>query len=211
MYLILLGAPGAGKGTQAKFLQDLLQVPQISTGDMLRAARKSGSELGQRVQAVMDAGDLVSDDIVLDLVKDRLHREEANGAIFDGYPRTIEQAEALAGLEGVELAHVISIEVPDSELIERLGGRRTCRACGAMFHTKFKAPAVAGVCDVCSGELYQRKDDNDESIRNRLAVYTDSTAPLLNFYEGRGLLRRVDGVGSMSEITSRIEAMIGRA
>ena len=150
MNLVLLGAPGAGKGTQAKLLMETFSIPQISTGDMLRAALKSGSELGQRIKAVMEAGDLVSDEIILELVQDRLSQADAaNGAIFDGFPRTVAQAEALTGQLGVVIDHVLSIEVPEEDLVQRLGGRRTCRSCGTMYHVVFNKPATEGVCGVC--------------------------------------------------------------
>ena len=209
MFLILLGAPGAGKGTQAKILQETLGIPQISTGDMLRAARKSGSELGNKVAAVMDSGSLVTDEIILALVEEKLATSQAKGAIFDGFPRTVGQAEALGQLQGVEIAHVLSIEVPKGALVSRLSGRRTCRSCGAMFHVEYKPAKVAGKCDVCGGETYQRKDDNEESITNRLNVYEENTATLIRYYEDKGLLRAIDGVGEMSEITARIQQVLG--
>jgi len=210
MFLILLGAPGAGKGTQAKLLQATYGIPQISTGDMLRAARASGSELGKRVQAVMDGGGLVSDEIVLALVEERLTQDDAaGGAIFDGFPRTVAQAEALGQLSGVTIDHVLSIDVPESRLVRRLAGRRTCRSCGAMYHLDFKPTAREGVCDACGGETYQRADDNEDSIKNRLSVYHDNTAPLISYYAGKGLLREIDGVGELSDVTARIEAVVG--
>jgi len=210
MHLILLGAPGAGKGTQAKVLQELLGVPQISTGDMLRAAKKSGSELGNKVAAIMDQGNLVSDDIVLALVQERLNASDADsGAIFDGYPRTASQAAALSHLPGVSIDHVLSINVPEEQLVRRLCGRRTCRQCGAMYHLDYKPSATAGVCDDCGGETYQRADDNEGSIRNRLKVYHESTAPLVRYYSEQSLLREVNGVGSMTDVTERIQTILG--
>lgn len=209
MNLILLGAPGAGKGTQAKVLTRRLGIPQVSTGDMLRAARASGSELGERVAAVMDDGRLVSDEIILALISDRLKQPDAGGGvIFDGFPRTVAQADGLVAL-GVGIDHVLSIDVPEGLLVERLGGRRTCRACAAMFHVEFKAPAKEGVCDKCSGELYQRADDNEDSIRNRLGVYHQDTAPLVRYYSEKGLLREIQGTGTPHEVTARINAVIG--
>lgn len=208
MHLILLGAPGAGKGTQAKVLQESLGIPQISTGDMLRAARKSGTELGQRVAALMDSGALVSDAVVLELVKERLSQSDAaGGAIFDGYPRTTAQADALGNL--VEIDRVLSIEVPEVELVARLAGRRTCRGCGTMYHVAFKPTEIEGVCDTCGGETYQRADDNEESIKNRLGVYQDNTAPLIQYYAERNLLAEIDGVGAPSDITARIQQALG--
>lgn len=209
MFLIMLGAPGAGKGTQAKILQAEFGIPQISTGDMLRAAKKSGNELGQRVQAVMDAGKLVSDEIILDLIRERVAQDDAaNGAIFDGFPRTLAQAAALDTIESVTIDHVLSIEVPDDFIVERLSGRRTCRQCGTMSHVKFQPTAVEGVCDVCGGETYQRADDNEESIRKRMVEYREKTAPLVNYYTDKGLLRSVDGVGDVADITTRLRAAI---
>ena len=209
MFLIMLGAPGAGKGTQAKILQQGLGIPQVSTGDMLRAARSSGSELGRRVQAVMDAGNLVSDEIILDLIRHRVAQTDAaNGAIFDGFPRTLAQAEALDALEGVKIDGVLMIDVPDEFIVTRLSGRRTCRQCGAMSHVEFSPTSVEGTCDVCGGETYQRADDNEESIRKRMVEYRDKTAPLVDFYTTKGLLRKVDGVGKVADVTSRLQAAL---
>ena len=205
MSLIMLGAPGAGKGTQAKILQRELEIPQVSTGDMLRAARRSGSELGQRVQAVMDAGQLVSDEIILDLIRHRVAQTDAaQGVIFDGFPRTLAQAEALDALDGVQIEGVLLIDVPDEFIVERLSGRRTCRQCGAMSHVQFSPTSVEGICDACGGETYQRADDNEESIRKRMVEYREKTAPLVNFYTKRGLLRKVNGVGDVADITARL-------
>ena len=209
MFLIMLGAPGAGKGTQAKILMGEFDIPQISTGDMLRAAKKSGSELGQRVQAVMDAGQLVSDEIILDLIRHRVAQPDAsNGAIFDGFPRTLAQAEALGDLEDVDIDHVLMIDVSDDFIVERLSGRRTCRNCGAMAHVTFAPTTVEGTCDECGGEMYQRADDNEESIRKRMVEYREKTAPLVNYYSEKGLLRKVDGVGEVADITSRLRAAL---
>lgn len=208
MHLVLLGAPGAGKGTQAKVLEAMLGIPQVSTGDMLRAARAAGSELGQRVQAIMDRGELVSDEIVLELVADRLRQPDAaRGAIFDGFPRTVAQAEALEKLQPVD--RVISIEVPGEDLVGRMSGRRTCRSCGRMYHIAFNPPDSAGVCDACGGELYQRADDNETSIRHRLQVYLEKTAPLIAYYAKKGLLSEVSGTGDMDEVTARVMAVVG--
>jgi adenylate kinase len=210
MFLILLGAPGAGKGTQARLLQDQYGIPQISTGDMLRAARRSGSDLGKRVQAVMDSGGLVSDEIVLALVQERLTADDVNkGAIFDGFPRTVAQAEALGALAGVSIDHVLSVEVPQADLVKRLEGRRTCRKCGAMFHTEYQPTTVSGVCDVCGGATEQRADDKKESIMNRLSVYHDNTAPLISYYAAKGLLREINGAESQSTVTASINAVVG--
>ena len=208
MFIILLGAPGAGKGTQAKAMCQQLEIPQVSTGDMLRAARKSGSELGKQVAAVMDGGGLVSDGMVLGLIDERLKQSDATrGVIFDGFPRTVAQADGLAKL-GVAIDHVISIEVPADLVIARLGGRRTCPDCGAMFHVEFNKSKVEGVCDACGGALYQRADDNAESIKNRLQVYRESTEPLIRYYSERGLLREVDGTGSPDDVLGRVRGVI---
>jgi adenylate kinase len=210
MYLIFLGAPGAGKGTQAKVLSEQLGVPHISTGDMLRAAQASGSALGQKIQDVMSSGGLVSDDIILELIEKRLKEDDArNGAILDGFPRTVAQAEGLGQIEGISLSHVISLDVDENLLVNRLTGRRTCKACGAMFHVEFKPPATVGTCDACSGELYQREDDNESSIRNRLAVYHSNTAPLICYYSDKGLLREVSASGNPDEVTSRVKTVLG--
>jgi adenylate kinase len=209
MHLVLLGAPGAGKGTQAKMLENLLDIPQISTGDMLRIAMAEGTALGKEVQDCINSGNLVSDAIVLGLIKERLEKADAtNGAIFDGFPRTIEQAEALGHLEGVSIDHVISIDVPQENLIMRLSGRRTCRDCGGMFHIVFKPPVTDGVCNDCGGELYQRADDNEQSIRQRLEVYSKSTEPLVRFYTERGSLREVSGIGQPNDVSNRIASIL---
>jgi adenylate kinase len=207
-HIVLLGGPGAGKGTQAKLLLDKLLIPQISTGDMLRAARKSGSELGTRVATIMDEGKLVSDEIVLELVQERLTQPDAaNGAMFDGYPRTTGQAVALEEL--VSIDHVILIDVSADTLLERVTGRRTCRNCGAMFHVSFKPQAEEGVCDVCGGETYQRTDDNEQSMGKRVDAWRSTRAALVPFYSEKRLLRKVDGIGTMPEITARIEKALG--
>ena len=208
MRLILLGPPGAGKGTQAKRLIERYGIPQISTGDILRAAVREGTELGKKAKQYMDAGQLVPDEVVIGIIRERLKEADcAKGFILDGFPRTVPQAEALKSVLaelGQALDHVVSIEVPDEDLVERLTGRRTCRKCGAMYHVKFTPPKQEGVCDKCGGELYQRDDDKEETIRARLKVYHDQTAPLVEFYNEEGLLRRIDGVGSVDEIYGRI-------
>ncbi len=208
MNLILLGPPGAGKGTQAKMLMDKYDIPQISTGDILRAAVKDGTEMGRQAKEYMDAGKLVPDEVIIGIVKDRLKEDDCqNGYMLDGFPRTVPQAEALdAMLKEMDskIDHVISIEVPDEELIERLTGRRTCRECGSGFHLKFDPPKTEGVCDKCGGELYQRDDDNVETVTNRLKVYKDQTQPLIDYYQGQGLIRPIDGMGGIKEIFERI-------
>ncbi len=208
MRLILLGPPGAGKGTQAKRLIDRYGIPQISTGDILRAAVREGTELGKTAKQYMDAGELVPDEVVIGIIEERLKEPDcAKGYILDGFPRTVAQADALTDVlarMGQSIDHVVSIEVPDEELVERLTGRRTCRNCGAMYHVKFSPPKKPGVCDKCGGELFQRDDDKEETIRARLKVYQDQTAPLIAYYEKAGLLRRVSGVGTVDEIYERI-------
>jgi len=213
MRIILLGPPGAGKGTQAKLLIERLQVPQISTGDMLRAAVKDGTPLGKQAKAFMDRGALVPDDVIIGLVRERLQSPDcARGYILDGFPRTVAQAEALektlADLR-LSLDHVLCLDVPSEDLVVRIAGRRTCRQCGAMSHVRFSPTARDGVCDVCGGETYQRDDDREETVRRRLTVYADQTAPLARFYEGRGLLRRVAGTGEIGEIFARMVRSLG--
>ena len=213
MRIILLGPPGAGKGTQAKLLIERLQVPQISTGDMLRAAVKDGTPLGKQAKAFMDRGALVPDDVIIGLVRERLQSPDcARGYILHGFPRTVAQAEALektlADLR-LSLDHVLCLDVPSEDLVVRIAGRRTCRQCGAMSHVRFSPTARDGVCDVCGGDTYQRDDDREETVRRRLTVYADQTAPLARFYEGRGLLRRVAGTGEIGEIFARMVRSLG--
>jgi len=213
MRVILLGPPGAGKGTQAKLLIVRLGVPQISTGDMLRAAVAAGTPLGREAKRFMDRGALVPDAVIVGLVRERLQAPDCGrGYILDGFPRTVAQAEALdTALNELRavLDHVLCLEVPSEELIARIAGRRTCRACGAMYHVRFSPSKREGVCDVCGGETYQRDDDREETVRQRLTVYADQTAPLIRFYEGRGLLRRIAGTGEISEIFARMVHSLG--
>ena len=211
MNIILLGPPGAGKGTQAARLIAKYGIPQISTGDMLRAALKEGTPLGLEAKTYMDKGALVPDSVVIGLVKERIQKPDcAKGYMLDGFPRNVSQAEALDSMLAElsqKIDHVVCVEVPSSELLGRLTGRRTCRACGAGFHIRFDPPKKEGVCDKCGGELYQR--DNEATVSSRLKVYDDQTKPLIDYYEKQGKLRRVDGVGSMSEIFERITAILG--
>lgn len=205
---MLLGAPGAGKGTQAKRLVARMGVPQISTGDMLRAAVANGTELGLRAKAFMDGGQLVPDELVIGIVRERLSAADcAKGYILDGFPRTVEQAEALDAF--APLDRVVEIEVDPEDVVERLSGRRTCKACGAIYHVVHTPPAVEGVCDACGGALYQRSDDQEASIRERLVEYAKKTEPLSRWYEERGLLARVEGKGSPGEVYGRIAAVLG--
>ena len=213
MNIILLGPPGAGKGTQAKMLIDAYGIPQVSTGDMLRAAVKNQTPLGLEAKKFMDAGQLVTDEVVIGLAKDRIAEPDAaKGFMLDGFPRTVPQAEALdkvlAGM-GKNIDHVISIEVASEELLGRLTGRRTCKACGQGFHVMFDPPKAAGKCDKCGGELYQRDDDNEATVSNRLKVYDAQTKPLIDYYQAKGLLRPIDGVGSIDAIFGRIKAVLG--
>lgn len=214
MRIILLGAPGAGKGTQAQFITEQFGIVQISTGDMLRAAVKAGTELGLQAKAVMDSGGLVSDDIIIGLVKERIQQDDcARGFLFDGFPRTIPQAEALVSA-GVAIDHVLEIAVPDDEIVSRLGGRRVHEASGRVYHVDHNPPKVAGKDDVTGDDLVQRDDDREETVRRRLGVYHDQTAPLVGFYqsmsgEGAPRYHRVEGVGSLDDIKARITAALG--
>ena len=193
MKLILLGAPGAGKGTQAEVLCQALSIPAISTGNTLREALKSGTEMGMRAKSYMDAGQLVPDDVVIGIIKERLQQDDCqNGFILDGFPRTIPQAEALDAM-GVQIDRVIDIEVPDEKIVARMSGRRVCEKCGASYHTEYLKPAVDGVCDKCAGALVQRKDDHPDTVKARLAVYHEQTEPLKDYYEKQGKLRIVEG------------------
>jgi len=210
--IILLGPPGAGKGTQAQRLQAERGMIQLSTGDMLRAAVKSGSPVGLKAKAVMEAGELVSDAIVSALIGERLDDMGEAGAIFDGYPRTHAQAEALDLLLAERrrtLDHVIELCVDEDALVERIAGRFTCARCGAGYHDTFKRPLVDGVCDVCgSTEFLRRPDDNEQTVRTRLVEYRAKTAPILPYYEARGLVRRIDGMGSVETVAAEIDAIL---
>ncbi|MCM1577344.1 MAG: adenylate kinase [Ruminococcus sp.] len=193
MNLILLGAPGAGKGTQAEVISAELGIPQISTGNILRAAVKNGTEWGLKAKSAMDAGDLVPDDVVIGILKDRIAESDcAKGFILDGFPRTVPQAEALETM-GVAIDKVIEISVPDEDIKNRLGGRRVCESCGASYHVEFNPTKAEGVCDKCGGNVVQRADDAPETVLNRLATYHEATAPLVDFYKGKGKLTTVEG------------------
>jgi adenylate kinase len=213
MRIILLGPPGAGKGTQAKLLIERLGVPQISTGDMLRAAVKAGTPLGREAKAYMDRGALVPDGVIIGLVRERLQSADCiRGYILDGFPRTVAQAEALEKTLldlRLSLDHVLCLEVPPEDLVVRIAGRRTCRVCGAMFHVRFSPAKRDGVCDACGGETYQRDDDREDTVRRRLEVYAQQTEPLVRFFEGRGLLRRIAGTGEIPEIFARMVESLG--
>ncbi len=213
MNIVFLGPPGAGKGTQAKKIAEKYGIPQISTGDMFREHLSKGTELGQKAKEYMDKGQLVPDEIVLGMVEERLKQPDCEkGFILDGFPRTVPQAEALDKLlekMGKKIDYAICIDVPDDELVKRLTGRRTCKNCGMMYHVIFKPPKEEGKCDVCGGELYQRADDNEETVRNRLKVYHEQTEPIIQFYEKKGVLHRIDGMGSIDEIFDRIVKVLG--
>ncbi len=213
MNLILFGPPGAGKGTQAKFIVDQFSIPQISTGDMLRAAVKAGSELGLKAKSVMDSGGLVSDDLVLALVKERLSSSDCKqGFILDGFPRTLAQADGLLQVLdaiGKSIDHVISLDVDNGEIVKRLSGRRTCSVCGKGYHVLYDAPRVDDVCDVCGAPLIQRDDDSEHTVKNRLDVYEQQTAPLKNYFEAKSLLRHVNGCGSINDIQKQICTCLG--
>lgn len=210
MKLILLGAPGAGKGTQADILKKKLNVPTISTGNILRAAVKNGTPTGLRAKEYMDAGRLVPDEVIIGIIQERLQESDcANGYILDGVPRTIAQAEAMEKA-GINFDAVVSIEVADEVIMERMSGRRVCESCGASYHLVAVPPKVAGVCDSCGGKLVQRKDDAPETVKDRLAVYHKETEPLKDFYAQRGLLKSVENQPSVEATTAAILKALGR-
>ncbi|HTC18837.1 MAG TPA: adenylate kinase [Stellaceae bacterium] len=217
MNLILLGPPGAGKGTQAKRLEERFGLDQLSTGDMLRAERASKSPLGQRVQSIMDSGQLVSDDIMIDLIAariDRLDKGPGNhkGFILDGFPRTVPQAEALDAMlakKGLKLDHVIEMRVDEAALVDRIAGRYACAKCGAGYHNRFQRPKLNGVCDLCGGrEFIRRADDRPETVKARLKAYREQTAPILPYYRAKGVLHTVDGMAPIDRVTEQIEEVL---
>jgi adenylate kinase len=212
--IILLGPPGAGKGTQAKRLEERRGMVQLSTGDMLRSAREAGTPMGLRVRAVMDRGELVSDAIVSALIGEHLDQGTTNGAIFDGYPRTQPQAEALEMLleeRGRKIDHVIELVVDEEALVTRITGRFTCANCGAPYHDMLHSPRVEGMCDVCGGNDFKRRpDDNEQTVRTRMAEYREKTAPILPFYKAKGLVRRVDGMAAVDAVSAEIDAILDK-
>ena len=210
MKIIMLGAPGAGKGTQAKKIAEKYGIPHISTGDIFRANIKEGTELGKKAKEYMDQGALVPDSLTLDLIMDRFKAPDcANGYVLDGFPRTIPQAEALTKTlaeAGAAMDYAINVEVPDEAIVERMSGRRACLKCGATYHIVYNAPKTEGVCDTCGEELVLRKDDAPETVLNRLSVYHEQTQPLIDYYQKQGILREVDGTKELNEVFEAIIA-----
>ena len=213
MKIIMLGAPGAGKGTQAKMLAEKYSIPHISTGDIFRANIKEGTELGKKAKEYMDKGLLVPDELVVDLVIDRFKADDCrNGYILDGFPRTIPQAEALdaaLAAQGEKMDYAINVEVPDENIVNRMSGRRACVGCGATYHIKYNPTKVEGICDVCGKELILRDDDNPETVLNRLKVYHDQTQPLIDYYGKAGIVKEVDGTVDMNDVFNAIVEILG--
>jgi len=214
--LVLLGPPGAGKGTQARMLEQQFGLVQLSTGDLLRAAVKAGTDAGRKAGAVMEAGDLVSDEIVIAILRDRLQQTDcAHGVILDGFPRTAVQAAALDALmaeTGQGIRAAISLEVDDAAMVTRISGRYTCANCGEGYHDRFKTPAIEGVCDQCGGtEMTRRADDTAETVASRLRAYHAQTAPLIDYYDGRGVLARVDAMGDIDAVAQALTAVVREA
>ncbi len=212
MILILLGAPGVGKGTQGALISKEYNIPQISTGDILRNEVKNKTELGKKAKVYMDKGELVPDDVIIGMMENRIKQDDCkNGFILDGFPRTVAQAEAFDEMlkkNGLELDKVLLIDVPEEEIIERLTGRRVCPSCGAVYHIKNNPPKKEGICDQCGSELVQRDDDKEEVVRNRLEVYKKNTMPLINYYTKTSKLVKIDGTGEINEIFERIKKVL---
>ena len=213
MKIIMLGAPGAGKGTQAKKIADLCNIPHISTGDIFRANIKNNTELGQKAKTYMDKGELVPDELVVDLIMDRFKEADcANGYVLDGFPRTIPQAEALdkaLSANGESVDYAVNVEVPDENIINRMSGRRACVGCGATYHIQFNPTKVEGICDACGEKLILRDDDKPETVKNRLSVYHEQTQPLIDYYKNQGILKSVDGTQPMDEVFKAIVTILG--
>lgn len=208
MKLILLGAPGAGKGTQAEKICEKFEIPAISTGNIIRAALKEGTEMGLKAKSYMDAGQLVPDEVVIGIIKDRLKEDDCkNGFILDGFPRTIPQAQALVDM-GIDIDKVVDIEVPDEKIIKRMSGRRVCAKCANSYHMEYKKPKQEGICDACGGELVQRKDDAPETVLARLVEYHEMTEPLKGFYENLGKLKVVEGQEEVADTTKLVFAAL---
>ena len=212
MRLILVGPPGAGKGTQAVALAAHYKIPHISTGDIFRANLKNGTELGKQAQSYMDRGELVPDSVTNEMVKDRLGNSDvANGFLLDGFPRNTNQAEVLDAIlleNKMPLDAAIELAIDNSEIIRRLSGRRTCRNCSATFHKDFEKPKIDGICDKCNGQLYQREDDKEEVIARRLEIYSQQTAPIISYYKKAGILKSISAIGDVSEITQKVISLL---
>ena len=210
MKIIMLGAPGAGKGTQAKKIAAKYGIPHISTGDIFRANIKNGTELGKKAKTYMDQGLLVPDELVVDLVVDRVNQEDCeNGYVLDGFPRTIPQAEALDKAQGQKMDYAIDVDVPDENIVRRMGGRRACVGCGATYHLEYAPTRQEGICDVCGGELILRDDDKPETVLKRLGVYHEQTQPLIEYYTNQGILKTVDGTVDMEDVFAAIVSILG--
>lgn len=212
MKIVMLGAPGAGKGTQAKMIAAKYSIPHISTGDIFRANIKNGTELGRKAKSYMDQGQLVPDELTLELIMDRFTADDcANGYVLDGFPRTIAQAEALTaslGAKGEKMDYAIDVEVPDERIVTRMGGRRACVACGGTFHIKYNPPKTEGICDLCGGKLTIRDDDLPETVQKRLNVYHSQTQPLIEYYTKEGILKSVDGTQEVDKVFDDILAIL---
>ena len=214
MNLILLGAPGAGKGTQAEVISEALSIPQISTGNILREAVKNGTEFGLKAKAAMESGALVSDEVVIGILKDRIAQDDCkNGYVLDGFPRTIPQAEVLDSeltKLGVHIDYAINVDVPDENIVKRMSGRRACLTCGATYHIEHVPPKKEGICDVCGSELVLRDDDKPETVKNRLSVYHEQTQPLIDYYAKKNVLAEVDGTKDMEDVFNDIVTILGK-